>query len=472
MEDLKLTPALLLILIIMAIFSYSSRVSATSSGIQKQMDTLFDDMSNYTAPGVFETQRRGVLSGGRFITKSKIFDENVVSFAPPSWKAGCGGVDLFGGSLSFINSEQLIQLLRSVAANAKGYAFQLALDNVCPDCSKWIESFQRKVQSLNEYLGNSCQLAQGIVNDLTSGMDIKGKTDASISATTAGMFSDFFESKQETNGVTAMQELKKNNPDKYYDLIGNIMWKQLKKNDASNWFISSGNNDLLEAIMSLTGTIIIHELKNDTNPIQTLTGNQIALSDLVFGGSVRIYDCGFDTDKCLPTSGNTLGTKSEVIEGLQTKINNILLGTSSRNGIIYKFANNSGTLTAEEQNFLSSLPSSIGSLIRNLSVLSPDAAEIFVRESSGAIALHMMNSFANDLLRVGRLALTNSTSAYKKEAYQVLTQSQTTLNAEYATLVSQFGDLSEMMTKYNTILQNVSKQKYMLSMISTPKQVN
>ena len=100
-------------------------------------------------------------------------------------------MDLFGGSLSFINADQIVQLLRSVAANAKGYAFQLALDNVFPDGAKWIENFQKKVQALNEHLGNSCQLAQGIVNDATSSFDLQHKTDASLKATTTGLFEDF-----------------------------------------------------------------------------------------------------------------------------------------------------------------------------------------------------------------------------------------------------------------------------------------
>lgn len=466
MIKLRCKTKILQIIFFISISIFVTKNTNASNGIQAQMDILFNDMSNYSAPGVFETQRRGVLSGGRFITKSKIFDENLVSFSPPSWKAGCGGVDLFGGSMSFINSDQLIQLLRSVAANAKGYAFQLALDNVCPDCSKWIESFQRKVQSLNEYLGNSCQLAQGIVNDLTSGFDLKNKTDASITATTTGLFNDFFEAKQETTGKTPMEELKTKNPEKYYDLIGNIMWKQLKQNDTTHWFIQNGNDELLESIMSLTGTVIIHEIKDETTPIQTLPGNQITLQDLVLGGTVNVYNCGFDRDKCLPKPGKSISTKSINIEGIQTKITDLLLGTNNTNGIIYKYANNTGNLNDAEKNFLANLPNSIGTLIRNLAATSPDAAEIFVKESAGAIALHMMNNFASDLFRVGRLALVNSNSAYKKDALDILNQSKSQTDAEYLVLVAQFGDLSNTMNKYNAILQNVSKQKYLTTLTS------
>ncbi len=137
-----------------------------------------------------------MLSGGHAVAKSRVFDANLIAVAPPSWKAGCGGVDLFAGSLSFVNSDQIVQLLRSVAANSAGYAFQLTLDNVFPDGAKWIENFQKKIQQLNQYLGNSCQLAQGVVNDLASGFDLKHKTDASLKATFTGLYEDIFSARE------------------------------------------------------------------------------------------------------------------------------------------------------------------------------------------------------------------------------------------------------------------------------------
>ena len=35
-----------------------------NAGIQSQMDEVFGIMSNFTQPGAFNTQRRGILSGG------------------------------------------------------------------------------------------------------------------------------------------------------------------------------------------------------------------------------------------------------------------------------------------------------------------------------------------------------------------------------------------------------------------------
>ena len=448
-----------------------------ANGLQSQMDKLFNEMSNTTPPGVYESQRRGVLAGGRFTAKTRIFDENLVSFAPPSWKAGCGGVDLFGGSLSFINADQIVQLLRAVAANAKGYAFQLALDNVFPDGAKWIENFQKKVQALNQHLGNSCQLAQGFVNDLTSGMDLKHKTDASITATTSGLYEDFFGSKQETSGKSPLEELKANKPDEYNKMIGNIVWKQLKSNNANTWF-QYGDNTLLEAIMSLTGTVIIGDLVNDPNstgtgakttPLTTRPGNKITLSDLISGGSVEIYSCDSDTTNCLSAGSSN---KTVVLKGIKNQITDMLLGTSSTPGVIYKYATNSGTLTDPEKAFVSNLPGGIGTIVRNLSVLSQDGANLFATESSGAIALTMMYSFSEEFFRAARIAMANSKSPYKKEALELLAQSQQQIRAEYTILSSQYGDLASQIEKYNNLLDNIRKQKYMLATLSNPPSTN
>ncbi|MCV5950662.1 conjugal transfer protein TraH, partial [Escherichia coli] len=82
------------------------------------------------------------------------------------------------------------------------------------------------------------------------------------------------------DGQTAIKTLKDNSPQAYQEMIGNIVWKQLKKNSVSSWF-QYGDNSLLEAMMSITGAVVIGDLINDpnlagannsTNPIVTLPG--------------------------------------------------------------------------------------------------------------------------------------------------------------------------------------------------------
>lgn len=348
---------------------------STANGLKSEMDALFNEMSNVTQPGVFETQRRGVLAGGRYTTKTRIFNENLVSFTPPSWKAGCGGVDLFGGSLSFVNAEQIVTLLRSVAANAKGYAFQLALDNVFPDGAKWIENFQKKIQQLNQYLGNSCELAQGLMDGNGASELIKNKA-TQIRTTTSGLFDDVFSATQEQGGPSATGQERDNNFDEYKKHIGNIVWKQLKKNNVNGWF-TYGDTVLLESIMSLTGTVTIGDavpdshptINNETNPVHYLPGNKIQLTDLINGlVNKDIYSCGSDTESCLTAGVAGSGLKKISLPGIKKQIEGMLLGSSSGVGMVNKFASNTGELSDIEKNFLANLPVGTGTIVRNLSV--------------------------------------------------------------------------------------------------------
>lgn len=451
--------------------------TAQAAGIQSQMDKLFGDMSNVTAPGAYKTQRRGVLTAGRITQKSKIFQENLVSFSPPSWKAGCGGVDMYGGALSFISKEQIVALMRAVAANAKGYFFQLALSNTCPDCATWIETFQKKIQELNQFLGNSCQLAQGLVNDMSNLLpfDVKHKTEASLAATAKGLMPDYFETRQQNDGKSATKTVQQKNPAKMKEMTGNITWKQLKENNASNWF-TLGDNALLEAIMSLTGSVIIGEpvdddSGDDSTPIHFVIGNQVTLEQLMHGGQVQVYDCSGDTTQCAGTAG-VLNKKTVTLKGIKGMIDDILIGTPSTPGLINKHVNHRdyGGLTTEEQAFLETLPNGVGGIIRQLSTLSPDAAVIFSTESSNALALNMVYHIVENLFQSANIALANSKSNFKTQAIEKLNSSQRKMQNEYAVLSSMHGDISSLIARYNNLIENVRKQQYVLQSLTKPAQ--
>ena len=200
---------------------------AMPAGLSDMLNEQFNTMSNITMPDVFETQRRGVLSGGSIATRSKIVNTQVVSMVPPGWKAGCGGIDLFAGSFSFINGDQFVQLLRSIASNAAGYAFQVALSTVCEQCMTWISSLQKSMQALNQFAGNSCQLAQGIVNQATDGMDFvdwKGRQGQSLTNMAKGFTTDFLSSWTQSGGESPEETRKNNDPTGYQEEVtGNIV---------------------------------------------------------------------------------------------------------------------------------------------------------------------------------------------------------------------------------------------------------
>lgn len=94
-------------------------------------------------PGVFQLQDRGLLVGGSFTSKTKLKTDNLFSIQPPRIKVGCGGIDIFLGSFSFLNPEYLIEKAKRIIQAAPYFAFDLALSVLCHECAaamKWIQS--------------------------------------------------------------------------------------------------------------------------------------------------------------------------------------------------------------------------------------------------------------------------------------------------------------------------------------------
>ena len=158
-----------------------------------ELDTMFNSLVNVTDPTAHLGQRRGVLSGGSVVARNRLMNTNLVNVVPPSFEAGCGGIDLFAGSFSFISRDQLTQLFRSIASNAGTYAFKLALDSMCQNCGQVMDSLQKKIQALNSLFANSCQLGQGVVNDVVDAFDTQHKIKHSEASLVRGL-GDVFES--------------------------------------------------------------------------------------------------------------------------------------------------------------------------------------------------------------------------------------------------------------------------------------
>ncbi|MCB8829612.1 conjugal transfer protein TraH, partial [Escherichia coli] len=74
--------------------------------VQGEMNSYFNKSgaaANVTGPTAFQGQSAGYYSGGSLWSRFPQKSINPVSVALPSARGGCGGIDLFAGSFSFIN---------------------------------------------------------------------------------------------------------------------------------------------------------------------------------------------------------------------------------------------------------------------------------------------------------------------------------------------------------------------------------
>ena len=185
--------------------------SCRAGGIMGDLTSLF--MSNSTASGVLNTPTRTGVFGGSFVARAPVTSINWVSFDPPRFDAGCGGVDLYGGSFTFINSQQLVQIFRNVAANAAGLAFRAAIKAIAPSLDQLISDFQSLMQSLNNLAKNSCAMAHMIVDPAEKAVNTALNGEGSNGAVQKGMFDDQIASldKWVVDKTNTLNDIAKNN---------------------------------------------------------------------------------------------------------------------------------------------------------------------------------------------------------------------------------------------------------------------
>lgn len=245
---------------------------ANAGFLDKAMQDKLGIMTNNTSARAFESASRHVISGGSTYVRNKIFNRDVISLTPPSFAAGCGGLDLFIGSFSFINKDQLVQLFRSIAQNAVGYLFMLAINTISELIGVNMKWFQELVQKINNLLSNSCQLAMGIVD---AGLNaIKGEkenTKAMNDIATNGR--DVYEAMRNApflrGGDNSGASVSTNEDGTTKDTssnMGNLVAKSLNKLKMNSMF-SSDTKIKIADIMSVIGTPIISQ--KDTNNHQS-----------------------------------------------------------------------------------------------------------------------------------------------------------------------------------------------------------
>ena len=382
-----------------------------SAGINEEMEGIFGSMVNSTDPQTFDTASRGGITGGSMSVKNQIIDQNVVSFTPPGLSAGCGGIDMQMGSFSAISEDQIVNTLRAVASNAQGYAFQLALDNVFPEGAKWMKRFQKDVQNLNRHLGNTCAMAKYGVDKVSNMMGTEQKEEAPERAqnnTLNDEYTGFFPSLGPNPDKSPASQEANSDPSGQTErnIYANIMWEAFKEANVKNQF-AFGDDEILEIMMSLTGTVIRKRDSGDPSgraemPIRD--GNLISVFELIEGtpdgSDTSVYRCD-NTDRCMGVSvGDTQ------IESIHDRI--IEAFNDPTSGAIQKWAFNSGNMTNEQKDMISSLP--LSGLVKRMSS-NPKIARAYVKEVALPVSYTTIDTLINDAFRTAGNALETASTA-------------------------------------------------------------
>ncbi len=299
---------------LMAATNASVLTPATAS-VGSDMQAFFDDAgvrANVTGPSAFQGQSAGYYSGGNVWTRFPQKSIQPFNLQLPHARAGCGGIDLFAGSFSFINTAELVAMLKATANNAIGFAFQLAIDAISPQISGVIKDMSQKMQQINQMNISSCETAQGLVGGLWPKMETTRATICEAVGNSQGLFSDWAASRQGcNNGDKRDETIKANtNPEMKDQLIGephNFTWDILKKSPQFQGY----DDEFKEMVMTIIGTVVTKPSTDKTKGtiIQKFGPGDDSIVEALLdgttgGAAVKILKCN-DAD-CLDVGTQTL----------------------------------------------------------------------------------------------------------------------------------------------------------------------
>jgi conjugative transfer pilus assembly protein TraH len=196
-------------------------------------------------------------NGGTLYVRYPTRGYSVANLDPPRLNAGCGGIDLYLGSFSFINKDAFVAMLKNIGSNALGLAFQMALENIMPSFNKTLQRMQQTIQEMNALTKNSCTAAKALVGSKSGQINREREFYSSSWGRMQGIWTDQADGDHQLGGnqgavnttwdglmALGRTDLQIQSND------GNLVWRALKQ---VRWL----SDEQRMIYMSYTGTVIV-----------------------------------------------------------------------------------------------------------------------------------------------------------------------------------------------------------------------
>ncbi len=419
--------------------------SVNAADISSQLDSMFGSMSNNTSAGDYHSITRDGYTGGGFVLRNKLRTLTPVAIDLPSASGGCGGIDLFGGSFSFINAEQFVQMLRNIAANAAGLAFQLALNAMDAVLDNAISKMQGVIQQMNDLTVNSCQLAKGLLVDTASAFGENAKASVSSQLSSDGVV-DQFKAMWGNAGGGQAPEMKKQEAGQRKPCgdYGNLMWCLLQNGQFSSQFEGSEQQQK-ELVMSLTGTIIIGQglgtdkdgsIKKSVVRLAPLTSSTVLDAIIQGDPEFQMWSCVGQTETCESPAMQVVG-----LNGVANTITKFFVHEG------YLVSANEGGAVSDER-LRQAVYYNVGGAANKATTLARrdlNASYSYIRDVSPVLSYSAAYQYLSDLLTAAatgaRYAQSNDSSAstYYEEILKLIEDARKNLDISYATQATKYG---------------------------------
>ena len=282
------------------------------ASINGDLKTYFDQLgftSNATAPHAYQGQQAGYYTGGNMFMRNRVRDIQIAHMDLPTYRSGCGGIDVYTGGISVIKADDFVNALQNIMNSGGSYALTLALEEASPIIANVMKYWNQAANFINQSNLNSCETAEALVGGMWPQTRASQQRVCEDVGTGTGMFTDWAQARQGCgfgNKVQDAMSRGKSDP-RYRDMVldqGNLAWQAIQKNA----FLKN-DEELSDLFMSLSGTII----KNGGRSIEAKASNATdkrLIKAVLYGGEAEVYYC---TDSTEPNGCLELGIKKITI---------------------------------------------------------------------------------------------------------------------------------------------------------------
>lgn len=429
------------------------------AGINQDLNDYFNKLgfsSNITSASAYHGQSAGYYSGGSVFTRNAVRDVQIIQVDLPSYRSGCGGIDLYAGGFSFINSDQLVSTLKNILNNAAAYSFTLAMETVTPEIANVMKYWYDIANVVNQSNVNSCEAAETLVGGLWPKNRAAQARICEDVGTGTGLFTDWAAARQGcgTGGkFTESMSRGKQNPH-YKNMIidsGNIVWKATQQIG----FLKS-DPELAELFMSLSGTVVLYKNGSGDNAnivhqqYPAIVENNDILTALLYGSKAKIYQCDTtDPDGCLHPKAVEMTISQD--NAFSARVAKILTNIVNK---IY----DDKPLNDEEIGLLQSTSLPIYKMLNVTASFQKDKAVIDVAGYADVVATDILFQYLHESLNIVRNAI--KTLPYPDEILAELTPS---LEREMAELRKKQGSAYQQLAQYTQIIEQTQVLERMLA---------
>ena len=280
-------------------------------------------------PGAYDSQSRGILSGGGLSVRTFNNSFALYSITPPRMSVGCQGIDVYLGSFSYGKLSRYVTLLTQIGTGVVlGYAFQLAMKAICPDCADVLNKIEAAARALNtagrlQPCQTGIEMGKALAGDEASQTRLTSRygdawqkmQESATAITDVWEGRDTTATKTNRDAATAMAGTT-------YDVRGNLVWYVLQT--------AGADVETSRMIMSAVGTVVVDEDGDMTFKKPVLDFD--TLIDANNGDQVKLYACAPDVTECLhPTEvieTTVQGFHNRVYDGMTTVVDKIYTETA------------------------------------------------------------------------------------------------------------------------------------------------